>query len=78
MAYLSKPITLQGSLLLLYATKILAIQTHTMTSTALAQKATSVKDVGVPFNQTCHLGSFAFDAANATLGLYCNNDDWAQ
>lgn len=33
---------------------------------------------GVPFNETCNMGSFAYDAENATLGLYCNNDDWAQ
>lgn len=76
MAYFSKPVNLQGTLL--QATKILALQNLSMMGSALAHKATSVKDTGVPFNQTCHMGSFAFDAANATLGLYCNNDDWAQ
>lgn len=33
-------------------------------------------DKPVSFNQTCHVGSFAFDDVNSTLGLYCNTDDW--
>lgn len=30
---------------------------------------------GVAFNNTCTVGSFHFDADNATLGVYCNTDD---
>lgn len=36
----------------------------------------SALDKPVPFNQTCHVGSYAFDGVNSTLGLYCNTDDW--
>lgn len=29
----------------------------------------------VPVNQSCTVGSFAFDMTDATLGVYCNTDD---
>lgn len=32
-------------------------------------------DEPFPVNHSCTVGSYAFDAENATLGLYCNTDD---
>lgn len=29
----------------------------------------------IPVNQSCTVGSYAFDSDNATLGVYCNTDD---
>ncbi|CAN8098985.1 unnamed protein product [Discula destructiva] len=35
----------------------------------------SLEQPVVPFNHTCTVGSYSFDANSTTLGIYCNNDD---
>lgn len=34
-------------------------------------------DEPIPVNQSCTVGSYAFNNDNATLGVYCNTDDLA-